>query len=137
MILSLGQFVFNTDSLTFAELQRSRTWDFGKNDIAQGRPQYQFTGVGEETINIPFLIYQGHGFGKNQALDDLAQMADTGGGYVLIDGIGYIYGVFVISSLDDTRSYMDFFGQPKKIDGTLKLIRVDDSRIVADKKPSN
>lgn len=137
MILSLGQFVFSTDTLTFGELQRSRSWDFGKNDIAQGRPQYQFTGVGEETISIPFLIYQEHGFGKNQSIDDLAQMADTGGGYVLIDGTGYIYGVFVISSLDDTRSYMDFYGTPKKIDGTLKLVRVDDGRILADKAPTN
>ena len=133
MILSLGQFVFSVDTLTFNELQRSRSWSFANNDIAQGRPQYQFTGVGEETISIPFLIYQEHGFGNRQSVDDLAEMADTGAGYVLIDGSGYIYGVFAIDSIDDTRSYLTINGVPRKVDGTLKLTRVDDNRIQADK----
>ena len=133
MILSLGQFVFSVDTLTFNELQRSRSWSFASNDIAQGRPQYQFTGVGEETISIPFLIYQEHGFGNRQSVDDLAEMADTGAGYVLIDGSGYIYGVFAIDSIDDTRSYLTINGVPRKVDGTLKLTRVDDNRIQADK----
>ena len=133
MILSLGQFVFSVDTLTFNELQRSRSWSFANNDIAQGRPQYQFTGVGEETISIPFLIYQEHGFGNRQSVDDLAEMADTGAGYVLIDGTGYIYGIFAIDSIDDNRSFLTINGVPRKVDGTLKLTRVDDNRIQADK----
>ena len=137
MILSLGQFVFSTDTLTFNEIQRTRNWSFASNDIAQGRPQYQFTGVGEETISIPFLIYQEHGFGNRQSIDDLAEMADTGAGYVLIDGSGYIYGVFAIDSIDDTRSYLTINGVPRKVDGTLKLTRVDDNRIQADKSSDN
>ena len=133
MILSLGQFVFSVDTLTFNELQRSRSWSFASNDIAQGRPQCQFTGTGEETISIPFLIYQDHGFGNRQSVDDLAEMADTGAGYVLIDGSGYIYGVFAIDSIDDNRSFLTINGVPRKVDGTLKLTRVDDNRIQADK----
>lgn len=133
MILSLGQFVFSVDTLTFNELQRSRSWSFANNDIAQGRPQYQFTGTGEEAISIPFLIYQEHGFGNRQSVDDLAEMADTGAGYVLIDGSGYIYGVFAIDSIDDNRSFLTINGVPRKVDGTLKLTRVDDNRIQADK----
>ena len=133
MILSLGQFVFSVDTLTFNELQRSRSWSFASNDIAHGRPQYQFTGTGEETISIPFLIYQEHGFGNRQSVDDLAEMADTGAGYVLIDGSGYIYGVFAIDSIDDNRSFLTINGVPRKVDGTLKLTRVDDNRIQADK----
>lgn len=137
MILSLGQFVFSVDTLTYNELQRSRSWDFASNSIAQGRDQYQFTGVGEETISIPFLIYQEHGFGTIQSVDDLAEMADTGAGYVLIDGTGYIYGVFSIKSIDDNRSYISLNGVAKKVDGTLKLVRVDDNRIQADKNPNS
>lgn len=137
MILSLGQFVFSTDTLTFSELHRNRSWSLASNDIAQGRPQYQFTGVGEETISIPFLIYQEHGFGTRQSVDDLAEMADTGAGYVLIDGTGYIYGVFAIDSIDDTRSFLTINGVPRKVDGTLKLKRVDDDRIQSDKAPDN
>ena len=66
-------------------------------------------------------------------MDDLAEMADTGAGYVLIDGSGYIYGVFAIDSIDDNRSFLTINGVPRKVDGTLKLTRVDDNRIQADK----
>lgn len=133
MILSLGQFVFNVDTMTFSEIQRSRSWSYGSNSIAQGRDQYQFTGAGEETITIPFLIYQSHGFGNRQSIDDLSEMADSGSGYVLIDGSGYIYGVFAITAIDETRSHITNIGIARKIDGTMKLIRVDDDRIQADK----
>lgn len=133
MILSLGQFVFNVDTMTLAEIQRSRSWSHASNPIAQGRDQHQFTGAGEETITIPFMIYQSHGFGNRQSIDDLSEMADSGSGYVLIDGSGYIYGVFAITSLDETRSHITNIGVARKIDGTMKLMRVDDDRIQTDK----
>ena len=133
MLLSLGQFVFSVDTMTFSEIQRSRSWSYGSNSIGQGRDQYQFTGVGEESVTIPFLIYQSHGFGNRQSIDDLSEMADSGSGYVLIDGSGYIYGVFAITGIDETRSHITNIGIARKIDGTMKLMRVDDDRIQADK----
>lgn len=133
MLLSLGQFIFSVDTMTYSELQRSRSWSHASNSIAQGRDQYQFTGTGEETVTIPFMIYQSHGFGNRQSIDDLSEMADSGSGYVLIDGSGYIYGVFAITAIDETRSYLNGMGVARKIDGTMKLIRVDDDRIIADK----
>lgn len=133
MILSLGQFVFNVDTMTFSEIQRSRSWSYGSNSIAQGRDQHQFTGAGEETVTIPFMIYQSHGYGDRQSIDDLSEMADSGSGYVLIDGSGYIYGVFAITAIDETRSHITNSGVARKIDGTMKLVRVDDDRIQTDK----
>lgn len=137
MLLALGQFVFNVDTLTYSEIQRSRSWSYASNSIAQGRDQHQFTGAGEDTVTIPFLIYQSHGFGTRQSIDDLSEMADSGSGYVLIDGSGYLYGVFAITSIDETRSYITNRGVARKIDGTMKLIRVDDDRIQTDKAVTN
>lgn len=133
MLLALGQFVFSVDTMTYNELQRSRSWSYASNSIAQGRDQHQFTGAGEETVTVPFLIYQSHGFGNRQSIDDLSEMADSGSGYVLIDGSGYLYGVFAITAIDETRSYITNRGVPRKIDGTMKLMRVDDDRIKTDK----
>ncbi|WP_186473964.1 phage tail protein [Psychrobacter sp. KCTC 72983] len=133
MLLALGQFVFDVDTMTYSELQRSRSWSYGSNGIAQGRDQYQFTGTGEETMTIPFMIYQSHGFGNRQSIDDLSEMADAGGGYVLIDGSGYLYGVFAITAIDETRSHITNRGVARKIDGTMKLTRIDDDRIQTDK----
>lgn len=135
MLMALGQFVFATDTLTFNQIQRQRTWNYASNAVAQGREQLQYIGAGNDNITLPCLIYESHGFGKRQAIDDLVWMANTGGGFVLIDGTGYLYGVYVIESLDETRSVLTFDGVPRKIDATLKLTRVDEDRIANKDRP--
>jgi len=69
------------------------------------------------------------GFGNRFAIDELASMADTGQGFVLVDGSGYIYGVFTIDNIDETKQVLLFNGVPRKVDFTIKLTRVDDERI--------
>ncbi len=127
--MCLGQFPFTTDTLTFTEIQRQRSWQYADNAVAKGRKKRQFIGSGDETISLPGLIYQEHGFGNRFAIDDLAAMADTGQGFVLVDGSGYLYGVFTIDSIDETKQILLFNGVPRKIDFTIKLTRVDDDRI--------
>lgn len=129
MLMCLGQFPFTTDTLTFTEIQRQRSWQYADNAVAKGRKQRQFIGAGDDTISLPGLIYQEHGFGNRFAIDDLAAMADTGQGFVLVDGSGYLYGVYTIDSIDETKQVLLFDGVPRKIDFTIKLTRVDDERI--------
>lgn len=62
-------------------------------------------GAGADTVTLPGLIYEEYGFGTRFALDELASMADTGQGYVLMDGSGYLYGVAQpYDSIDETKS---------------------------------
>lgn len=129
MLMCLGQFPFTTDTLTFTQIQRQRTWQYADNAVAQGRKKSQFIGSGEDNITLPGLIYQEHGFGNRFAIDDLAAMADTGQGFVLVDGSGYLYGVYTIDSIDETKQILLFNGVPRKIDFNIKLSRVDDDRI--------
>ena len=129
MLMSLGQFIFKTSTLAFQEIQRQRAWSYADNAVAFGRPKKQFTGAGEDSVTLPGLIYEEYGFGTRFALDELASMADTGQGFVLMDGSGYLYGVFVIDSIDETKSILMDNGVPRKIDYTLKLSRTDDERI--------
>ncbi|OTG94228.1 phage tail protein [Acinetobacter sp. ANC 3832] len=129
MLMSLGQFIFQTDTLSFHEIQRQRTWTYAENAVASGRAKKQFTGVGTDTITLPGLIYQEYGFGNRFAIDELAAMASTGQGFVLMDGSGYLYGVYVIDNIDETKSILLDNGVPRKVDYTLKLSRTDDERI--------
>ncbi|MCH7329635.1 phage tail protein [Acinetobacter modestus] len=129
MLMCLGQFPFTTDTLTFTQIQRQRTWQYAENSVAKGRKKRQFIGSGEDTVSLPGLIYQEHGFGNRFAIDDLAAMADTGQGFVLVDGSGYLYGVYNIDSIDETKQILLFDGVPRKIDFTIKLTRTDDKRI--------
>lgn len=129
MLMSLGQFIFNTSTLAFQEIQRQRSWSYADNAVAFGRAKKQFTGAGTDTVTLPGLIYEEYGFGSRFALDELASMADTGQGFVLMDGSGYLYGVYVIDNIDETKSFLVDNGVPRKVDYTLKLSRADDGRI--------
>lgn len=129
MLMAFGQFVFETDTLSFTELHRQRTWNHASNPVAKGRAKRQYLGVGDETVNLSGLIYEVQGFGQRQSVDDLAIMADRGAAYTLVDGSGYLYGVYIIEGIDETRSVLLFNGVPRKIDFSLKLTRVDDERV--------
>lgn len=128
-IMALGQFVFTLSDLAFNELQRQRQWNYAENAVAKGRAKKQFIGHGEENITLNGNVYEEHGFGKRQALDDLSSMADSGQGYTLVDGSGYVYGMYIITSLDETKSILIELGVPRKIDFSIKLVRVDDDKI--------
>lgn len=133
MLMSLGQFCFQTDTLSFNQIQRTRNWKYASNAVAKGREKKQFIGASEDTVTLPGLIYEEHGFGKRFSIDDLASMADTGQGFVLMDGSGYMYGVYVIESLEETRSILLFNGVPRKIDFSIKLTRIDNQKIAKQK----
>lgn len=127
--MALGQFVFTPTLLGFNEIKRQRQWNFASNAVAQGRDAKQFVGVGEDHVTLDGNIFEEHGVGKRQSIDDLAAMADTGQGFTLVDGSGYLYGVYVIENIDETKKYIIDNGVPRMIDFTLKLSRVDDNRI--------
>ena len=136
MLMSLGQFLFKTSTLAFQEIQRQRAWNYADNAIAFGRAKKQFMGTGEDTVTLPGLIYEEYGFGSRFALDEVASMADTGQGFVLMNGSGYLYGVYVINSIDETKSILLENGVPRKVDYTLKLSRTDDERIEIQSAPT-
>lgn len=136
MLMSLGQFLFKTSTLAFQEIQRQRAWNYADNAIAFGRAKKQFMGAGEDTVTLPGLIYEEYGFGSRFALDEVANMADTGQGFVLMDGSGYLYGVYVINSIDETKSVLLDNGVPRKVDYTLKLSRTDDEIIETQSAPT-
>lgn len=135
MLMAFGQFVFEIDTLSFTELQRQRSWNHASNPVAKGRAKRQYLGVGDETVSLSGLIYESHGFGQRQSVDDLAMMADRGTAYTLVDGSGYLYGVYIIEGLDDSRSILMFNGVPRKIDFAIKLTRVDDDRVQQPERP--
>ena len=129
ILMSLGQFIFQTSTLAFQQIQRQRAWNYASNVVALGRAKKQFTGAGEDTVTLPGLIYEEYGFGCRYAIDELASMASTGQGFVLMDGSGYLYGVYVIDNIDETKTYLLDNGVPRKVDFTIKLSRTDDERI--------
>nr|WP_315025235.1 phage tail protein [Brevundimonas diminuta] len=125
MLLALGMFVFGMDSLVYNQVQRRRSWRHPTNDRVGARPAGQFAGPGEDVITLPGALAPGL-TGRREALDELAAMADAGEAYTLVDGDGEHFGAYVITDLDETRRHITIDSQPRLIDFTLTLKRMDD-----------
>lgn len=123
MLMSLGLFNFQIDTLSFDELTRSLEWRHGMTERFQARPASQFLGVGKETISIPGTMIPELGHDKN-ALATLETMANSGAAQELVDGLGNVWGSFVILKLDLHRQYLNDKGQPRATGFTIELERI-------------
>lgn len=131
MLLALGMFVFGMDSLVYNQVQRRRSWRHPTNDRVGARPAGQFAGPGDDVITLPGVLAPGL-TGRREALHELAAMADLGEAHTLVDGDGEHFGAYVITDLDETRRHITIDSQPRLIDFTLTLKRMDDDVVAQD-----
>ncbi|HAV5431513.1 TPA: phage tail protein [Acinetobacter baumannii] len=120
MMMVLGLFVFSLRTAAYEELQRVTSWRHPSNSRIGNTPAYQFTGKGEDTITLKGTTY--HELTHSRVtLDQIRAMADTGKAYTLIEGTGKIYGLVIIESLDETKTYFFKDGAARKTDFTITL----------------
>jgi phage protein U len=127
MLMGLGQFVFGVSTAAFTQLERSTAWRHAQNSRVGARAASQFVGPGDDTITLPGVILPN--FGNRRSIDELHDMADKGDAYALVDGEGRVYGQWVITEKRETLSLFTANGQPKRIEFSLTLRRVDDNVI--------
>ena len=128
MLASLGLFVFQLSSAPFHQLQRSTSWSWSKQTRVGKRSAFQFAGPGSDEITLSGTLAPAITGGR-ASLDVLRTMGDSGLAWPLVDGEGYIYGLFIIADINETRTELFADGAARKIDFTLKLERADDSTI--------
>lgn len=129
MMMSLDQFVFSLTTAPYKELQRQRNWKHPTSSRVGARDASQFTGGGSDTITLNGMVAPENDIGMIASIDELARMGDIGDAYVLVDGIGNVYGAFIIESLNETQTYHTKEGIPRKIEFNLTLRRVDDDML--------
>lgn len=128
MMMSLGMFVFGMSTLAYQEFQRETEWRHGSTSRIGARPARQYLGPGDDVITLPGLLVP-ELCGSVLSLDTLRLMGDSGRAWPLVEGTGRIYGLFVIESLSETRTLFFQDGAARRIEFTLKLTRVDESRV--------
>lgn len=128
MMMALGQFVFSLSTLAYQEFQRQTDWRHGSTSRIGARPARQYQGPGDDSITLPGVLLP-ELTGGLPSLDEIREMADTGKAWVLVEGTGRIYGLWVIESLSETHSLFFADGTARRIEFSLVLKRVDDDRI--------
>lgn len=122
MLMSLGMFVFGLHTAPFEKIDRNTQWRWPSHNRTGADIGYQFTGLGEETINLNGVLMPEISGGPSN-LDNLRQMADRGEPHLLTSGNGDVYGYYLIDSLSQSNSALLPDGTAQRIEFTLNLKR--------------
>lgn len=125
MMMIYGMFVFQLSTLPHQQIQQSRNWRHVKNERINRSASWQYIGAGDDTITLSGLLYPDI-TGGEVSLTALTSQAYVGRPWPLIDGVGQIYGMYVITGLNTTRSELDRYGRARKIEFTVTFERVDE-----------
>jgi phage protein U len=120
-MMALGSYRFSIDSAAYQELKHSQAYRWQTQERLQRRPAMQFVGAGEESIELSGLIYP-HFKGGLEQLDTMRAEASKGQPLLLVDGLGFVWGQWVITQIDEGQSFFQGNGQPLKQSFQLKLV---------------
>lgn len=125
MMMILGMFPFIRETLPYDQLQHKMAWRHPSNSRVGARPASQFLGPDDETVSLAARLLPAI-TGGPLTIAMLQSMATSGRAFPLIEGTGWFYGLFVIESIDTTRSVFFRDGAARAIDCTINLKRVGD-----------
>jgi phage tail protein len=121
-MMALGDFLFSIDTAAYQELKHSQSYRWQSQERLLRRPALQFVGVGVETIELTGVIYPHYRGGLKQ-IDTFREAAGNGEPLLLIDGLGFVWGQWVITQIDEGQSLFQANGQPLKQTFQLNLSR--------------
>lgn len=119
-MLSLGGYQFGVSAAAYQELSRAIEYRWPAQERLNRRPALQYLGIGQETIDLPGVIYPHYKGGHGQ-VDKLRAMAGKGKPLLLMDGLGRDLGYWCITRLEDTWSNFASNGVPAKIEFRIAL----------------
>ncbi|MCT8345564.1 MULTISPECIES: phage tail protein [Photorhabdus] len=125
MMMIYGMFVFMLNTAPYQTLSREMAWRHVKNDRVGKSAKWQYIGAGEDSITLDGVLYP-EVTGGDISLEALRTLAYAGRAWPLIEGTGMIYGMFVIESLNETRTEFFSDGKARKIEFTLSLKKVSE-----------
>ena len=121
-MMALGPYRFALNTATYQTLRRKTQYCWAQQArLAQG-PAHQYIGMGNDTIDLQGVIYPHYRGGLSQ-LNELRQQAQQGEPHVLVDGLGHVWGQWVVLSVDEDHEVMHANGQPQKVSFRLQLAK--------------
>lgn len=123
-MLLLGDFMFSLNSAAPQEINRTTSYNWPAQERVGQLAALQFVGPGEETFELPGVIYPSYRGGLAQ-IDKLRLQAGKGLPQFLIDGQGNVYGRYVLERIEERRSVFSPLGIPLKIEFSLYLKKFD------------
>lgn len=124
MMMSFGLFIFTLPTVVYQELAHKRDMRFAFNARIGAPDAVQFIGPGIEEISLSGVT--AHGINHpNASFALLNTIMQAGKDQPLIDGLGNVFGNYILQSIDLNKSSFRKFGQAKRTEWELSLRRAD------------
>ena len=120
--MALGPYRFALKTAAYNELSRQTAYRWPQVDVVERPVALQSVGQGAETLNLKGLIFP-HVYGGERQVDAMRGIAGLGTPLPLIDGAGWIWGLYAITSISEARSVFFANGQARKQSFDLNLQR--------------
>jgi len=122
VMMQLGQFKFSLSTAAYQAFTRNSVFRWQAQERFGRFPAQQYTGPGEDTITLAGDIYPSFA-GDLFQIADMRDMAFEGVPLLLVDGNGYVWGRWVIQSVDDAQETFFSDGTARKFSFVLKITR--------------
>ena len=120
VMLGLGEFRFEIATAAYQKFSLNQSWRWPEQARINRDPALQFVGRNVGEIELDGVIYPGFKGGLGQ-IEAMRALADAGKPQQLVDGLGRIWGAWVITEIGDTRTVFADDGQPRKLEFRVKL----------------
>ena len=131
VMMALGPFRFEVGRSTYQSLVMSQSWRWPEQARIGRDAALQFTGRDPAEIRLQGVLFPGFDGGLRQ-VEEMRTLADQGKPLQLVDGLGRVWGAWVIVEVADTRSVLMDNGQPRRIEFELKLKAYGEDETVTD-----
>lgn len=113
VFMALGDYRFSMTTAAYETLRRETKWRWPSQERLGRVPAKQYVGPGEDTITLEGVVYP-HFRGGLEQVDAMRDEADKGEPLLLVDGLGYVYDYWVVTSLSETHARVWEKGVPLK-----------------------
>ncbi len=118
--MNLGSYQFEINTAAYQALRRNTSYRWQQQNRLTRQPSQQYIGEGDDQITLNGRIYPQFAGGLGQ-LDRMRAEAAKATKLSLIDGMGKVYGQFVITKITEMQSNIMYGGKPRRIDFTVAL----------------
>lgn len=120
VMMALGLFRFGVNSAAYQTWTRSASYRWEKLDRAGRAPAMQFMGPDADEISLEGVIYP-HFRGGLRQVELMRAAARLGQPLMLVDGLGWVWERWVITSITEKKSVFLADGAPRQIDFAMSL----------------
>jgi len=125
VMMRLGAFNFSINTAAYQAFSRSTGYRWQAQERYGQLPAQQYTGPGEDAISLSGDIYPDYAGGLHQ-IDAMRTEAIKGEPLLLVDGHGYVWGKWVIQSIEESKEVFLSNGAARKMSFVLKIARYGD-----------